>query len=838
MNKNLVILFVFLQLGYSLVAQGTDTTFVQSDTLLSSFIQDPTVIWADLNNDTNLDFIAAGTKPNGESYLAIYENQTDGQFREILDSLPALKGVQVAIADYNHDTWLDVFLMGLDQNGQLVSGLWLNQTNFKFGQTSTTFKTLTKADVLAADFDQNGTADLVLSGESEQGERQLVFYKNDRVDMELFVPDSLPKLTFAQLAQIDYNRDLRQDILLTGLDTSGAIVNVLLKNEGEFKFTALDFTDEPLYNGATSVGDVDHNGYPDFAISGIDENGSYQTVIYQNKVNSTFEKTTLSTGLANNLLIADLDKDGLADVFFSGIDEHSQTKAIIYNDVADGTIDLGYVAIDTLLPSFAFSSLGDYDNDGDLDVLLLNTEQADITSGLYRNNFDGDNYPPVPPASETAIAVAIHGKTFFTWGAATDDHTATNALTYAIFIGKDGRNTEWTSPFFELGKGHRKMPLHGNVGHERSYILDELIDGRTEWGVQGVDNSLASLSGDHVSGVCEGNILFKCLDISLREVSVCSSQRVDLSTGTGAGLWFSTSKGYLGTFESVNYLATEADTVFYVVPNNGECDEAVSWAIEVIEDEEEFNPFEDMTVCPREVLDLELDGNYTEISWASQKKGALNGTAIEWTAEETDRLWVSVSKENGCPSSDTFQINVIDLSHITVCEDKTITQGEHVQLCADGGENATYEWFPDESLDNSSIADPIATPDETTTYYVTIVTDEGCQQIENLTVTVESIPTIAFIPNLFSPNQDGNNDLFKVYGLTDVKTIDFKVFDRQGNLVFEATSLSELQQGWDGKKGGKEMPNGTYFWILNGSDGNDHPILIDNKSSGYVQLLK
>ena len=84
-----------------------------------------------------------------------------------------------------------------------------------------------------------------------------------------------------------------------------------------------------LFGGDISVGDVNHDGYVDMAISGVDELGIYQTSIYKNRGDETFEQTVLNAALAKKLLIADLNKDGKADLFFSGTTQDNQNKLTI-----------------------------------------------------------------------------------------------------------------------------------------------------------------------------------------------------------------------------------------------------------------------------------------------------------------------------------------------------------------------------------------------------------------------------------------------------------------------------------------------------------------------------
>jgi gliding motility-associated-like protein len=94
----------------------------------------------------------------------------------------------------------------------------------------------------------------------------------------------------------------------------------------------------------------------------------------------------------------------------------------------------------------------------------------------------------------------------------------------------------------------------------------------------------------------------------------------------------------------------------------------------------------------------------------------------------------------------------------------------------------------------------------------------------NNTSTIETQPTDFNIPEGFSPNSDGINDLFVVRGINNYPANTFSIYNRWGNEVFSANNY---QNTWDGKStkgvkvGGDELPIGTYFYVLDLGDGSD-----------------
>jgi gliding motility-associated-like protein len=139
--------------------------------------------------------------------------------------------------------------------------------------------------------------------------------------------------------------------------------------------------------------------------------------------------------------------------------------------------------------------------------------------------------------------------------------------------------------------------------------------------------------------------------------------------------------------------------------------------------------------------------------------------------------------------------------------DTTILLGTFTPLQATGG-NA-YHWSPKTGLSCTNCPNPIAAPERTTTYYVNTKGDNGCTAMDSVTVLVDTDLHI-YIPNIFSPNGDGQNDVLYVMG-KGIKTMHFLIYNRWGEKVFETTDLS---QGWDGTYKGEILQPAVYVFMI------------------------
>lgn len=142
-----------------------------------------------------------------------------------------------------------------------------------------------------------------------------------------------------------------------------------------------------------------------------------------------------------------------------------------------------------------------------------------------------------------------------------------------------------------------------------------------------------------------------------------------------------------------------------------------------------------------------------------------------------------------------------------------IFSGESAPLQGIGNNAVTdYLWTPSFGLDCADCANPLATPDSTTIYTLTVNSGSICERSD--TVLVEVINKFnLFLPNAFSPNNDQENDVFKLFGNTEsISTIHLRIFDRWGEKVFEANDVESAINGWDGTFFDKVLDPGVFVY--------------------------
>ena len=120
-----------------------------------------------------------------------------------------------------------------------------------------------------------------------------------------------------------------------------------------------------------------------------------------------------------------------------------------------------------------------------------------------------------------------------------------------------------------------------------------------------------------------------------------------------------------------------------------------------------------------------------------------------------------------------------------------------------------FLWTPGTALSNTTVLNPVTSATQDILYFITAThKTSGCAATDSVLVKVV---TDVYIPTAFTPNNDHKNDEFKVLGSELIEQMDFKIYNRYGQLVFETKDKSK---GWNGRLGGVQAPLGAYIYIL------------------------
>ena len=148
---------------------------------------------------------------------------------------------------------------------------------------------------------------------------------------------------------------------------------------------------------------------------------------------------------------------------------------------------------------------------------------------------------------------------------------------------------------------------------------------------------------------------------------------------------------------------------------------------------------------------------------------------------------------------------------ITVTASRTqIARGEEVELNASGADS--YLWSPEDGLSATDIANPVARPIITTIYTVTGTLTDACSASAEITIEVSGDPIVDInARKVFSPNNDGIDDLWLIVGSENYPDCVLSIFDGRGMRVLETRGYNN---DWNAEFNGKPLPQGTYFFVF------------------------
>jgi gliding motility-associated-like protein len=301
------------------------------------------------------------------------------------------------------------------------------------------------------------------------------------------------------------------------------------------------------------------------------------------------------------------------------------------------------------------------------------------------------------------------------------------------------------------------------------------------------------------------------------DTTICLTDSVVLRANSDALLfsWTSNPPGTIldNAVQSPTVIPTAAITTYTVIGRIGKCfaqDDIVVRTVPY----PIANAGIDTTICFGDSYQLNASGG-SIYSWTPRLY--LNNSSIANPISQQPprdmQYVVEVRDVLGCPKPDYDTVNIFVAQIIADAgpADTNVVLNQPLQLTATGSVN--YSWSPSTWLNNPTIFNPVAMPEESIQYVLTVSNEQGCFDTDTINVKVFKIDPDLLVPTGFSPDNDGNNDVFRPI-VIGMKSLDaFRVYNRWGQLVFSTTQTG---YGWDGNFKGMPQGAGTYVWYASG----------------------
>jgi gliding motility-associated-like protein len=212
--------------------------------------------------------------------------------------------------------------------------------------------------------------------------------------------------------------------------------------------------------------------------------------------------------------------------------------------------------------------------------------------------------------------------------------------------------------------------------------------------------------------------------------------------------------------------------------------------------------------------------NNTNYTWDFGDATVINGSGpgaykIKW-ATGGDKLVSLITSAGGCeshPLLDTITIHEHPAAKIEVINSAPICAGDQIILQAaplNNGEKYTYLWSPQEFFTINGVSQVAGNIKRSGLIYLQVIDAYGCKGTDSTMITADACCDV-FLPDAFTPNADGRNDVFHALGKGNHFVLSFRIVNRWGQTVFES---ADVKAGWDGTLGGVAQPMDTYFYYL------------------------
>lgn len=204
----------------------------------------------------------------------------------------------------------------------------------------------------------------------------------------------------------------------------------------------------------------------------------------------------------------------------------------------------------------------------------------------------------------------------------------------------------------------------------------------------------------------------------------------------------------------------------------------------------------DSLICFGDIKILDAGAGYSQYIWNT------GSTSQKLSVNQPGKYFVSVIDNNGCKGSDTVAITkILDLPHNFLPTDTSLCTYSKLVLSSQNNFSA-YQWSTNSNTRSVTI-------DKAGTYWLKVSDQFGCKGVDSITINPEQCMEGFYIPNAFTPNNDGKNDEYRPLIFGDVTAYRFTIYNRWGEKVFES---KEVGKGWQGVYDKIKDKTSTFVW--------------------------
>ncbi len=464
-------------------------------------------LWVDYDMDGDMDILLAGNigENDNDAEVKLYENN-NGTYTvgSLFSDISPGQSEGVAWGDFDNDGDPDLIITGYENFPSVVTKLYRNDMG-QFTEISTDIPGVSYGSVDWGDYDNDGDIDLLLTGNVGDNTKITKVYRNDGADTDednLWhfheVEVTLPGVGYGSAQWGDYDLDGDLDILISAGSYPYSVW--LYQNNGDNSFTSVT-TGISNINGNSVWCDYNNDGYPDIIIAGDSSDGVVTKIFRNDASGQSRAFTDINAGLpgieAGSVSCGDYDVDGDADILITGRTGDNEPITKLYENKGNDMFEEANVEFPGVV--FGSATWADYNNDDRPDILLLGYQfdpahpeiPGNRFTAIFESKAAGNNMPPETPSNLSAVI--SEDEVNLSWDAVMDAETPSEGLTYNLRIGTTSGGSEIVSAMAKVPEGEMFVPEQGNVGSNTMWTLKQFPQNTTfYWSVQAVDPSLGA----------------------------------------------------------------------------------------------------------------------------------------------------------------------------------------------------------------------------------------------------------------------------------------------------------------------------------------------------------
>lgn len=439
--------------------------------------------------------------------------------------------------------------------------------------------------------------------------------------------------------------------------------------------------------------------------------------------------------------------------------------------------------------------------------IALPVDDGDLVTVTYTADF-GDCYT----AGDTVDMLAMEGQSIVPLSVVLvvddDEICSGESITFTPIPENGGSSPEYQ--WFVNG-----IPFGGNMD---TYTTNVIGDGD----IFSVELTSSLDCADMPTAISNG-IQVRVSDVVAELVSVLPGCNDAGTIEVSASGGISNTYTYIWSNGQSGNIATDLDTGTYTVTVTDEagCTDTISADITAVDAPEILGATTTIASCGFEdgTISIDFTGGTPpyDFEWTDETGTLVSMDSLETTVG-TGTYTVLVTDASNCYDSATYFVDEVPPVNVVAPEDVTIDLGDSIRIVAyaETLDSVSFLWSPEMGVSCLDCPITYLSPYETTTYTLTMTQAGGCMSTDQITVTVKENSRI-FIPNIFSPNNDGVNDVFVINtgpGVAQIRSL--RVYDRWGALVHSVENVPANREsyGWDGTVNSNPRSQDVYVYFV------------------------